>query len=86
MTTKITSENFHFLREIPGPNGNIRTSLTVEELDKFYSTMKPIIECMSWKSKSQQENVRKIVTILQQVADDARMCCGEDNSNLPFNL
>ena len=86
MSIKITSDNFQFLRESSGPNGNIRTSLTVDELDKFCATMQPVVDCMSWKSKTQQENVRKVVTILKQAANDARMTCEEDSSNLPFNL
>ena len=83
---KITSENFEFLRNSSGAHGNMRTSLTVEELDRFCSTMRPVVECMSWKSKSQQENVRKIVTILQQAADSARIPCNGNDESLPFNL
>ena len=84
--TRITSQNFEFLRDVAGPNGSIRCSLTIDEIDKFCSTMKPVVECMSWKSKTQQENVRKIVTILQQAADSARTPCEDSIHSLPFNL
>jgi hypothetical protein len=84
--TKITSQNFEFLRETAGAHGNVRTSLTIEEIDKFCKTITPIVECMSWKSKIEKENVRKIVTILQQAADSARTPCEENNNSLPFYL
>jgi len=80
---KITSSNFEFLTETPGTKGNQVCSLTTEEAKKFCFIMRPIIECMSWKSKESQKIVKKCVKVIEQAYENAS---NEDCLDLPFNL
>jgi len=80
---KLTNSNFEFLRDVSGAYGNKVVSLTTQEVFKFVSIMRPITECMNWKSKEDQKLVKKCVKILEQAAYDAS---GPDCDDLPFNL
>jgi hypothetical protein len=83
--TKLNPNHFHFLNDSDGYKGGTKVcTLSVNEVDKFCFTMTPIINCMNWKNKSQQQNVRKIVEFMNRVAEEARQDCS--SVDLPFNL
>ena len=80
---KLTNSHFEFLRETPGSAGSKVVSLTTNEVFKFVSIMRPITECMNWKSKEDQKLVKKCVKVLEQAAYDAS---GSECDDLPFHL
>jgi len=83
--TKLNSNHFLFLNDSEGYKGATKVcTLSVAEVEKFCATMIPIIICMNWKNKSQQQNVRKIVEFMNRVAYEAKEDCSL--VDLPFNL
>ena len=83
--TKINQSHFNFITDADGYKGGSKVcTLSLSEVERFCETMRPIINCMNWKSKSQQQNVRKIVELMERVAEEAREDCKLED--LPFNL
>ena len=58
---KLTNSHFEFLRETPGSAGSKVVSLTTNEVFKFVSIMRPITECMNWKSKEDQKLIISVI-------------------------